>query len=338
MSPISGRHVREHRSLRAAAQKRALNRIAARLPERIHSDHLSGLEVDARRRRLESCARSPALTRPLRTDSSLRSGRDDCSGGAAGSVPCIGGPQHACSVRRRADAIAKRRAESRVRNNFKVFAMVGAMGFVVQLTVVALLTTLALWPYWTATIAAVEVAILHNFWWHEQWTWRERSTDAGVAARLLRFHVGAGCISIAGNLLITTLGVEFLHVGAITANIAAVALTSLANFWVADRWVFHASESARPEGLACEFNLNTWPRGKGRSAVAHGPNDDACGLEATPEAGRQRRGARRVSVDADRVGLDRQKGTVCRDDRSFSHQPNRASNHNSRIMNDDSRV
>ncbi len=43
MSYISGRHVREHRSLLAAAEKRALTWIAVRLPEHIHSDHLSGL-------------------------------------------------------------------------------------------------------------------------------------------------------------------------------------------------------------------------------------------------------------------------------------------------------
>src|SRR5258705_11962046 len=47
MSPISApdsvRHVREHRSLLATVEKRALTWIAARLRERIHSDHLSGL-------------------------------------------------------------------------------------------------------------------------------------------------------------------------------------------------------------------------------------------------------------------------------------------------------
>ncbi len=140
-----------------------------------------------------------------------------------------------------------------MRNDFKVFAVVGAMGFVVQIGVVASLTTLAHWPYWAATMAAVEAAILHNFWWHEQWTWRRRRPlDAAVSTRLLRFHAGAGCISITGNLALTTLGVQSLHVGVVTANIGAVALTSLANFWVADRWIFRGTQDARPEGRAYE--------------------------------------------------------------------------------------
>ena len=42
-----GEHVREHRSLLAAAEKRLLIRIARRLPAAIHSDHLTGLALAA---------------------------------------------------------------------------------------------------------------------------------------------------------------------------------------------------------------------------------------------------------------------------------------------------
>ena len=40
-------HVRDHRSLLAAAEKRLLIQIARRLPARIHSDHLTGLALGA---------------------------------------------------------------------------------------------------------------------------------------------------------------------------------------------------------------------------------------------------------------------------------------------------
>ena len=40
-------HVRDHRSLLAAAEKRLLIRIAGHLPARIHSDHLTGLALAA---------------------------------------------------------------------------------------------------------------------------------------------------------------------------------------------------------------------------------------------------------------------------------------------------
>jgi phosphatidylglycerophosphate synthase len=42
-----GDHIREHRSLLAAAEKRLLIRIAARLPAAINSDHLTGLALAA---------------------------------------------------------------------------------------------------------------------------------------------------------------------------------------------------------------------------------------------------------------------------------------------------
>src|SRR5688572_26931765 len=42
-----GDHVREHRSLLAAAEKRLLVRIATRLPARVNSDHLTALALAA---------------------------------------------------------------------------------------------------------------------------------------------------------------------------------------------------------------------------------------------------------------------------------------------------
>jgi phosphatidylglycerophosphate synthase len=44
---LVGEHVRDHRSLLAAAEKRLLIAIARRLPARIHSDHLTGLALAA---------------------------------------------------------------------------------------------------------------------------------------------------------------------------------------------------------------------------------------------------------------------------------------------------
>jgi putative flippase GtrA len=117
------------------------------------------------------------------------------------------------------------------------FMAVGAGGFMVQIGVLLLLTAVCGWPYPLATIAAVEAAVLHNFFWHERWTWGDRR-QASVAQRLLRFNASTGLTSIAGNVVLTTAAVELLHCPTLIANAAAVALTSLANFVVADRWVF----------------------------------------------------------------------------------------------------
>ena len=62
------------------------------------------------------------------------------------------------------------------------FLTVGAIGFVLQLGTLTLLTQAVGWPYEPATALAVALAVLHNFWWHERWTWRDR-TATGPRAR-----------------------------------------------------------------------------------------------------------------------------------------------------------
>jgi putative flippase GtrA len=119
------------------------------------------------------------------------------------------------------------------------FVAVGAAGFAVQICTLAYLVVELGWPYPLATLAAVETAVLHNFGWHERWTWADRSIGREpMMARLARFHAANGAMSIAGNLLITTLLVEGLGLNAIAANTVSVLLTSTVNFLAADRWVF----------------------------------------------------------------------------------------------------
>jgi putative flippase GtrA len=111
---------------------------------------------------------------------------------------------------------------------------VGALGFVVQVSALAALTSIAHWHWLPATILSVELAVLHNFFWHRRWTWRDRS-PAGV---LLRFHVSNGVASIAGNTALMALLVGILGVPTIAANLVAVAAMTAANFMLADRWAF----------------------------------------------------------------------------------------------------
>ena len=119
------------------------------------------------------------------------------------------------------------------------FVAVGAIGFVLQIGALTLLTQAVGWPYGPATALAVALAVLHNFWWHERWTWRDRTAAGpGLARRLARYYVTTGATSIAGNLAVTAIGVELFGWSPIVANVAAVAGSSLANFVISDRWVF----------------------------------------------------------------------------------------------------
>ena len=122
---------------------------------------------------------------------------------------------------------------------FSRFVAVGAAGFAVQIGVLMLLTVFADWPYQLATTAAVEAAVLHNYCWHERWTWGDRTASGReLLGRIVRYQLTTGATSIVGNLLVTAAAVEILGLETILANTIAVVAMSVANFTVSDRWVF----------------------------------------------------------------------------------------------------
>jgi putative flippase GtrA len=123
-----------------------------------------------------------------------------------------------------------------------VFNSVGALGFAVQLAALTLLMGVLQWGYVPATALAVEMAVIHNFFWHERWTWADRA-DPGrlrIARRFLRFNLTNGAVSIAGNLILMRL---FLHTFALhylVANTLSIVVCAVLNFIASDRFVFRA--------------------------------------------------------------------------------------------------
>ncbi|MQA29998.1 MAG: hypothetical protein GEU82_09190 [Luteitalea sp.] len=121
----------------------------------------------------------------------------------------------------------------------RAFIAVGAAGFVLQIAVAAMLTWIFGWSPAGATALGVEVAILHNFFAHQRWTWRDRRPAGGDRfRRLLHFHLTSGAASIAGNVFVVRLAVHVLSLDVVLANGLAVGAMSLANYLLADRLVF----------------------------------------------------------------------------------------------------
>jgi putative flippase GtrA len=118
----------------------------------------------------------------------------------------------------------------------------GLLGVVVQLAVLHLLTDIVGMHFLLATILAVESALMHNFVWHECFTWREslEQDRMGVRGRLLRFHLSNGLISIIGNLLLMDWLVERLSVPPLPANFVAICVCSTLNFFSGHWFVFRA--------------------------------------------------------------------------------------------------
>lgn len=121
-----------------------------------------------------------------------------------------------------------------------VFNFVGALGILVQLATLAVLTRALHWHYLIATAGAVESAVLHNFVWHERWTWAERAKGGPLAkcGRLGRFHLTNGAFSLAGNVLLMSLFVGRFAMNCMVANLLAIGICSVLNFFAGDRLVY----------------------------------------------------------------------------------------------------
>jgi putative flippase GtrA len=125
------------------------------------------------------------------------------------------------------------------------FNFVGAVGIVVQLVALSILKSGLGLDYMVATALAVETAVIHNFLWHERFTWLERSvgTRRDMLGRLARFNLSTGLISIVGNLLLMRALVGHFRFNYMLANILAIGTCALANFLVSDQFVFRKVRS-----------------------------------------------------------------------------------------------
>ena len=120
------------------------------------------------------------------------------------------------------------------------FNLVGGIGIAVQLVLLFLLKSILHFNYLAATALAVEATVIHNFLWHERYTWADRLQPSwrNSLQRLLRFNLTNGAVSIAGNLGLMKLMVDIGHMNYLVANAIAIALCSLVNFIVSNEYVF----------------------------------------------------------------------------------------------------
>ena len=134
------------------------------------------------------------------------------------------------------------------------FNAVGAAGVVLQLAVLAFFVHIAGFHYLAATVFAVEAAILHNFVWHQKWTWHDRpaASRTEVLERLARFHLLNGGVSLAGNFALMAVLTGVLRMDPVIANLAAIAACSLVNFALSTTLVFRTTvQHGATRNIAC---------------------------------------------------------------------------------------
>ena len=121
------------------------------------------------------------------------------------------------------------------------FNLVGGIGVAVQLAILMIAKTGLGLGYLVATALAVEGAVVHNFLWHQRFTWKERPPEdrrADSGTRFIKFNLTTGALSIAGNLLFMKALAGLGHMNYLLANGITIAACSILNFLVSENFVF----------------------------------------------------------------------------------------------------
>jgi putative flippase GtrA len=128
-----------------------------------------------------------------------------------------------------------------------VFNAVGAMGFGLQMVLLWTFVRIAALMPAAAAGLAIELTVLHNFVWHVILTWRDRPCSAREAVRrLVRFHAANGAISLVGGMSLVWAGTQMFDLHFLVANLMAVAVCAVLNYFVSDRWAFRRPAEPAP--------------------------------------------------------------------------------------------
>jgi putative flippase GtrA len=125
------------------------------------------------------------------------------------------------------------------------FYFVGVLGIGVQMVVLWLLRSKLHVEYLIATALAVETAIIHNFCWHERFTWADRTGCGRSMFRFFKFNAATGLFSIVGNLLVMKVLIDLAQLEYLLANLMAIGSCSLFNFVASDTLVFRMGRDKR---------------------------------------------------------------------------------------------
>lgn len=148
-------------------------------------------------------------------------------------------PIEAASSMSTPSGVSKRQAQGEAKR-LGGFLLVGGMSTVLNLGIVATLTSILGWPYVRSAVIAYEIGVLFSFVLMERLAFRELTrVSGGLAVRLVRFHatyiVGATLTIIIGDSLVT-----LLHFNATVAHAIAIAFTTGVNFTLLRLWAYRS--------------------------------------------------------------------------------------------------
>ncbi|HVV51694.1 MAG TPA: glycosyltransferase [Polyangia bacterium] len=117
------------------------------------------------------------------------------------------------------------------------FALVGTTGLAVDMGLLYLLSDPSSlgWGLTRSKLCAAEAAIVNNFLWNDLWTFRDLAARQRGRRhrlrRLMKFNVICG-IGLVMNVVLLNLLFNLLHMNRYLANLVAIGVVTLWNFWV----------------------------------------------------------------------------------------------------------
>lgn len=115
----------------------------------------------------------------------------------------------------------------------------GTWGFVVNMSILWLLTEVGGLYYLLSSIVAVEIALINNYVLNDLWTWHDRGKPGKreYLKRMLKYHITASAAMLT-NISILWFFTELVGIYYLVSNIFGIFCGAALNFFVNDRWTF----------------------------------------------------------------------------------------------------
>lgn len=127
---------------------------------------------------------------------------------------------------------------------FITFTMVGVSGIVVNQAILYYAHESLMVPLAIASLMAIQIAIINNFIWNRKFTWTDRPMHGmqAIFTGLLRFTLVSW---IAGgiNWVVLLALTRFLGIHYMFANLIAILIASILNYFLNDLWTFRAGKA-----------------------------------------------------------------------------------------------
>jgi putative flippase GtrA len=116
-----------------------------------------------------------------------------------------------------------------LRIDFVRFSLVGALGFVINFTILTLLYKVLGMQLFVAQLISGEIALFSNFHLHHTWTYKRHQVTKSIPTLLIQFHL-TSWMAIIGTAILVTVGVDLLKLNYIIALFLAGGIAMFWNF------------------------------------------------------------------------------------------------------------